>query len=106
MPHEVRTVVGPDRAILPTGEPFGSPRIVDTRIEAASVEAQRIRNAKVNPLSFPVLGNEHVDRVGVGTGGHRRVLREARSTELVGPVEVMELRRNVGALEPRTGCLI
>src|SRR5271167_4399129 len=56
VPHEVRAVVGPDCAVLPSCEPSRSCRAIDAGIQSTRVEAERIRNTQRRPLSCSLLG--------------------------------------------------
>ena len=95
VPDQVRAVIGPEPTAFPTRR-----RIVDSAIEPAMIEAERVRHAQRRPVAG--LGIEHQQCVGVRTRRDRRVRAEARDVVLVDPVVVVEVGRNVRALEART----
>src|SRR5690606_31114596 len=95
VPHEVGTVIGVQGTSLPA-----QVRVVDTTVETALVEAQRIGNAQVGPLAgFRIQRNQ---RIRVRTGQDRRVLAEADDVVLIHPAEVVEVGRVVGITHLRT----
>src|SRR5687768_12354209 len=99
VPHEVGAVVRPQGATLPPGL-----RIVDARVHAARVEAERIRHAQRDPLTR--LRIEHQQRVGVRSVGQRRVSAEAHHVMPIHPVVIVEVGWDVRAFERRSVRLI
>src|SRR5690606_21377158 len=79
-------------------------RIIDTAVQTALVEAQRVRNAHVDPLTR--FRNQRDQRVGVGAGQDRDVLAETNHVVLIHPTEVVEVGRIVGVFEARTRGLV
>src|SRR5262249_15180915 len=100
VPDEVRTVVGPETTSLPVCR-IG---IVDTSIHTARIETERIRNAEMDPRI--VLSIEREQRIRIRSCREWRILAQSRNVLLVHPIEVLEVRRNIRALQLRTVCRI
>src|SRR5262245_22515271 len=94
VPHEVRAVVGVERATFPAGL-----WIVDAAVEPARIEPQWIRHAQSRPLLR--LRIENQEGIGVRSGRDRFVLTHAERVVLVDPVEVVEVGGDVGAAQFR-----
>ena len=84
VPVRHRVVAAPQAAALPAGV-----GIVDAPVEAARVEAERIRHAHDDPLA--ALRKQREQRVGTAAAGHRHVRAEAERVELIDPVVVVEV---------------
>src|SRR5262245_49222827 len=95
MPHEVGSVVRPQSTVFP-----GAVRVVNSTVHTTSIESQRIRDAEMDP--FFRLSIQSKQRVGVRAGSKRRVLSESAGIVLIDPVVIMEVGRNVRALQLRT----